>query len=105
MPRRVTDISSLTPGGRSAQAREQARREHLRETLSTETRPLWAVAAEEWDPLTREWELVIRYNHATSEPEARATYARSRTQPFRIVSAGVAIGYHVKDKKGLILAA
>ncbi len=102
MPRR---ISSLTPGGRSRAAREQARREHLRETLSTETRALWAVAAEEYDPRTGEWDLVLRYNHANNEQEARATYMRSRTHPFRIVSAGVAIGYHVKDTQGLILAA
>jgi len=72
-------------------------------TVSTEKRPLWAVAAEEWDG--KEWGLIVRYNHAENQAHARANYIMARGAAlFRIVSVGVVIGYKVNDNQGLALS-
>lgn len=75
-------------------------------TKSTEKRPLWAVAAEEFDPRKGKWELIIRYNHSTHEAQARATYCLSRPPAieYKIIYAARVIGYHVNDNKGIKLA-
>jgi hypothetical protein len=75
-------------------------------TRSTETRPLWAVAAEERDPKTGVWGLIIRYNHSTCEAEARTTYLNARQgMACRIVSVGLAVGFKVDDDRGILLSA
>jgi hypothetical protein len=72
---------------------------------STETRTLYAVAAEEFDEKTGEWGLIIRYNHADNEFQARMTYTLSRGATlFKIVACAPAIGYKVNDDHGLILS-
>jgi hypothetical protein len=77
-------------------------------TKSTETRPLWCIAAEEWNFRKREWTLELRYNHSTCEAEARVTYLNARAleqRPVRIVAAAQVIGYHVNDNQGDQLSA
>jgi len=75
-------------------------------TKSTEKRQLWCVAAEEWDPVAKQWDLILRYNHAETELHARVTYCYARKDlPFRIVAIGPTIGFKVDDNQGLILSA
>ncbi len=71
---------------------------------STETRPLWAVAANEWTR-GKGWGLIVRYNHAATQAEARINYIRARgAQPCEIVSVGLAVGFKVDDNQGLRLS-
>jgi hypothetical protein len=58
-------------------------------------KPLYAVAIENWNG--KVWTPEIRYTHADNEAEARFMMGQG---PFRIVSAGPAIGFFVEDKVG-----
>ena len=86
------------------------REEEARSVISTETRPLWAVAALE--QTKGNWELVIRYSHADTEAEARMTYCRARCDPYgrvlvpyKVVAIGKAIGFKALDDNGTKLVA
>lgn len=72
--------------------------------ISTEKRPLWCVAAEEWNPKKNQWRAVLRYNHAHDQSQARASYVLARKVPFRIIDVARVVGYHVQDKKGELLS-
>jgi uncharacterized membrane protein len=101
------NISFNTPLAFGADRRARDAHEEAMHTRSTEERPLYAVAAEEWDPITKEWGLIIRYNHSNNEHQARMTYVQSRgaSTLFRIVAVARAIGFKVHDDHGLILSA
>ena len=73
---------------------------------STETRPLWTIAAKEWTGA--EWEIVLRYTHAECAAEAETNYRAARFRenvPFEIISVGLTIGFHIEDAQGAVLSA
>lgn len=77
-------------------------------TLSTETRTLFCVAAEEFDNRTMKWRLELNYNHADDAHASKAIYVQNRVREgkiFRIVAVAPVIGYKVLDNQGLVLAA
>lgn len=92
--------------------RRKLNEEEARSVISTETRPLWAVAAYEWDRRTAEWELVIRYSHADTIAEARMTYCRARCDPYgrvlipyKVIAIAQTIGFKALDDNGTKLVA
>jgi hypothetical protein len=86
--------------------------EEAESILSTEKRPLWAIAVNEWNRQLQRFELVIRYSHADTMAEAKMTYIRARCDaygrvltPYVIIGVAQTIGMKALDDNGTRLVA
>lgn len=102
----TANLNRSIPLAFAADRKKRDLHEEAMHTQSTEKRPLYAVAAEEWDPIKKEWGLIIRYNHSTDAYQAKNTYILSRgaTMLYRIIGIAPAIGYKVNDDHGIVLS-
>jgi hypothetical protein len=86
--------------------------EEARSVVSTETRPFWCVAWEEWNRRAKRWELAFNYSHADTMAEARMTFCRARCDPYgrvivpyNIIGIAQVIGVKALDDNGTKLVA